>query len=347
MHRKTRDVDLMNDSFQLRLIASAICLGILSSPVYAESFPLSDVVPASVPDAQRAMLQSHAQKLADTMFNHLLLQLDEIDRVSGLSEDQQRVLTVAAKGAVQEALDIWLGMIAEIDAAKAGENNIVLPPGIGLAHANLQRFENNGVIHVEGQLLIEPRRDKIVQLMDVVAALVDRNGVVRDREVPQRGEFVAELFGVEVQHDDVQMMERPLLNVADNVLWTTTLVRILTREQKTALVQAQAEREALPREWRHERVLVEIDRHLLLDSAQRDALTERVTKFLEMPQIKRWLERRPGFEDAALAQMALKAIPIADVKDLLSEQQSYQWQQLLNDDKPVGAIRDLQIQRGF
>ncbi|MEZ6147107.1 MAG: hypothetical protein R3B91_17150 [Planctomycetaceae bacterium] len=67
------------------------------------TFPLTDVVPESVPDEQREAVQARAQQLADAMLDELLLQLDEVDRVCDLNVSQERQLTIAAKGVVQQA----------------------------------------------------------------------------------------------------------------------------------------------------------------------------------------------------------------------------------------------------
>ncbi|MEZ6147108.1 MAG: hypothetical protein R3B91_17155 [Planctomycetaceae bacterium] len=78
--------------------------------------------------------------------------------------------------------------------------------------------------------------------------------------------------------------------------------------------------------------MIEFDKMLRLDHTQRGLISERVTKFLEMSQIKLWLKRRQGFDDEALAHMALRAIPTADVKDILSPRQLAQWQLILQED---------------
>lgn len=315
---------LLFHSRQSALVAACLLTAFATNAI-AETFPLSDVVPASVPKEQRDTLQSQAQELANGMYGNLLLRLDEVDRVCELSNDQIRHLTIAAKGAVQQCVDVWLATVAvmfaikdQTDGPKADGADIVDVPMIGLARLRelLVRGANG---EVQVQVFFEPIEQR-------------RGAVARFREVVNGAAAKQIEFVINQEAGEDTIGDSPFLNASDHVLWKASLERTLNDDQKTSYAAAQVERQALPKEWRHERVMVAFDRMLRLDRSQRKPLAERVDKFLEMSQIKLWLKRRQGFEDEALAKMALRAIPTDDVKDFLSDRQLEQWKLLLRQD---------------
>ncbi|MCA9024110.1 MAG: hypothetical protein KDA86_02735 [Planctomycetaceae bacterium] len=284
-----------------------LCLfTILASTTRAEHFPLTDVVPESVPDEQREAVQARAQQLADAMLDELLLQLDEVDRVCDLNVSQERQLTIAAKGVVQQGLDGWLSILSELQAIK------------NLDDENRDQMGRH-FLHFDRLVLRRP------------GPMQGINGLnIRFNEIKVNAEGFRDVE-VQIIPSDPNA-EPPLQNADECVLWTETLNRTLNDQQKELYAAAEAERAALPSEWRHERVMIEFDKMLRLDHTQRGLISERVTKFLEMSQIKLWLKRRQGFDDEALAHMALRAIPTADVKDILSPRQLAQWQLILQED---------------
>ncbi|MCA9111300.1 MAG: hypothetical protein KDA52_15210 [Planctomycetaceae bacterium] len=290
-----------------RLFLIVVCLfTTIVSTTRAEHFPLTDVVPETAPEEQRDAVQARAQQLADAMYDELLLRLDEVDRVCELSESQERQLTIAAKGVVQQGVDEWLSILSSLQTIKNvdGENRIQM---------------GRAFLHFDKLVL---RRPGPMQGMNGLKITFNKNKV--------NAEGLEDII-VEINADSLNE-EPPLLNAEEHDLWTETLDRTLSDQQKQLYAEAEDERAALPSEWRHERVMIEFDKMLRLDHTQRGRISERVTNFLEMSQIKLWLKRRQGFDDEALAHMALRAIPTADVKDILSPRQLAQWQLILQED---------------
>lgn len=306
-------------------LVAAYLLTAFATNAMAETFPLGDVVPASVSDEQRDAIQSQAQKLADGMYGHLLLRLDEVDRVCDLTDDQERILTVSAKGVVQEKLDDWLIELTtklssvdhmprlnapfEVDFLR-GPKPFLVGDVHMIVNGKLERKHFKGFVH-------RPNIPALIQIANNVDHVAFRDLVIDERG-PEH-----------LLHAPLDLL---LSKISEHELWKSTLERTLNDQQMKLYTAAQVDRAALPKEWRHERVMVAFDRMLRLDSSQRAPLAERVGKFLEMSQIKLWLKRRQGFDDEALAKMALRAIPTDDVKEFLSERQLEHWKLLLRQD---------------
>jgi hypothetical protein len=94
-----------------------------ASPANGQEFPLpagtiADLQPELQPSARAAAL-----RYATPLYQRLLLKLDEMDRVSKLSEAQRGKLEVAAKGAVDHALDRWL--TANSDRLRSGATEVL------------------------------------------------------------------------------------------------------------------------------------------------------------------------------------------------------------------------------
>jgi len=314
---------------QLRqLLLVACCLWMVgTTAALAETYPLSDVVPDGVSAEHQETLQSQTQQFADAMFHHLLLRLDEITRVCELSDAQQRMMTVAAKGAVQHRLDEWLGVMmdtfivdGERDERIQGGPQIFQQGG-GWVDARRAVIDGNEIVRIN----VITVRNNLQQIR--IAGATHMKDVILHALGPNPNVSVVD------QESGQRLLKSPHLDVANHLVWTATLERTLTGEQKEQLAEAKAEREALPREWRHERVMFAIDSFLLLDRSQRGPLTERVSEFLDMPQIKRWIERRPGIDDEKLATMAFRSISAEDVEDSLSQWQLAEWRRLAPDKK--------------
>ncbi len=317
------------------LCVSLICCWICTATTASAEalFPLPDVIPHTVPENDREGFQAEAQKLVDAMFGQLLLHIDELKRVCVLTESQERSLLITAKGVVQQSLDRWIAVIDSMHSARSAadhkhiQEKAVFLPNIGPARVRAVQVVFDGEVRRMGVIRRKQLDENLLDgLRNVFNAVPKANDLVGPAEGQQVGE-------VAVQLNDGEPNPSPLvLDVGKHDLWVAALDRALNDHQKELYAVAQAEREALPREWRHERVMIEFDRMLRLDSTQRGPLAERVGEFLERTQTKRWLERKQGFEDAALARMAVRAIQSDDVKDILSSRQLAQWQFMLRED---------------
>ncbi|MEX2315548.1 MAG: hypothetical protein WD669_00235, partial [Pirellulales bacterium] len=149
---------------------AAIALFVLAfsaQPVGADDFVISPAAFASLPSGTQEMLKLPAQQNANFMLNHLLWKLDEIDRVCALSDNQESKLKVAAKGAVEYALQNWIDA-AGVQLAGAGI------PGANPDAAAAVRLPLNAA---EGRRMQLEQQQRQIALQQAQAAGGGRRGV--------------------------------------------------------------------------------------------------------------------------------------------------------------------------
>jgi hypothetical protein len=325
----------------------------------AQDFPLPVSVLSNLQPELQASARAEAQQFANSLYQVLLLKLDEIERVCDPADGQMAKLKVAAKGAVDHALDDWLSLNA--DRLRAGNAEIVA------VQANAQRMNLQQLIAQQAQLEALKRQAQLVQIAIAgkaaekaaspdaeQAKLNEREALVRQQkalleqqqvlgqEIAQLEQNVAVIQAVRVQGVAVDnpFGERVLGNIALNTattnsvsdpaaiadkeeIWSTAIGLTLTVEQKTRLMDAASERSAFKPTTVVDIVLTEIDGRLLLDRAQRDKLIPLVEQVVKQQSLEGQLSRSSNLAPA-IASNVLRALPEDQLKLILSEPQQAQ-----------------------
>ncbi len=86
----------------------ALIAGACGVPARADDFVMPPGAVANLPQGVQQSIGAMAQQQANSMLNYMLLKLDEINRVCTLTGSQRIKLTVAAKGAIEYAVQDWI-----------------------------------------------------------------------------------------------------------------------------------------------------------------------------------------------------------------------------------------------
>jgi hypothetical protein len=286
----------------------------------ADRFPVPAIAADSLPDNVVAHIRTHAQINADDMFDFLLLTIDELDRVSRLSPQQQAKLRIAAKGAVERALAKWTE--TTVEAAKQSKANAAAlanqPVAVMQAHrmagANAPIFlvgREHGGQRGGGLVIDQPANG---QLIVNGAGAID---FAQDRDIIQLNPGF-------IVHVDLTAIVQPLDRkaAAREALWTAAEKSVLSPEQWRLRRFAEADREALPRNTPVEQVLAELDRQLLIDPAQRPQFSK-VMRDLINTRLR--LSSNGDVYAPSVAASMLSSNPSAAMTKILSERQISYW----------------------
>jgi hypothetical protein len=247
------------------------------------------------------------------MFDHLLLKIDELDRVCQLSASQQTRLRIAAKGAVDRAIVKWLDATstntaqnaAAIAAQPSGQN--IFPDAVGRQEVGV--FLN-------------------AQPMD--GAIFLNEGVALNQLIIAEGQPAAQNVVIRVLNDGPQPVQAPVVAqgldttaVEHEPIWTSAEQKVLTPQQLQARQAAIAARNGLSRKTPAEQVLAELDRRLMLDASQREPFAKLMRPLIEARVKPAANGRRPSI--ASTTTMLLRARPAPEMSKILSERQLNLW----------------------
>ena len=260
-------------------IAIAIGLqGFHSGIAAADDFPIPAVATENLDEQTRESLQQLAQQQANGMWRHLQLKLDEMDRICDLTDAQRDELELAAKGAVEQALEKWVERVGPAMAQRAGR--IAQPQGP-------RRLVVNGMQFMIGPVIAAPaEQPRLWEILD--GRVIDRNAEAAPADQPPPAPVAAPAqppapqaaaaerviiggLGPPIRNNAairVASNARTPLNVEQEPLWTATLENTLTSEQQEKLAAAQSARLATQQQAQIKLVLITLDQALLLDDAQ-------------------------------------------------------------------------------
>jgi hypothetical protein len=322
-------------------------------PIAADDFVMSPAAFASLPPGGQDTVKAQAQQYANGMLNHLLLKLDEADRICSLTDGQESKLKVAAKGAVEFALQNWIDA-ASVQLAGAGAAAAAVPAAAVQRQQLIAHVDEINALQQRLQIALQEAQaagggrrgarqavqaQQINQLNQQAAQLaqMQQQLQLQQRQVEQLGQRQV-IEEVIVNDNGVNRVVRrvrrvpaiPVLDVTavdQQHVWTAALDNTLTAEQKQRLSARATQRSAnLDVVTPTGRIVTQLDNLLLLDGPQREKMSELVSKTLESPANKSAFQRNQPLTPALIARI-IRSLPANEISALLSPTQMTRWQQ--------------------
>jgi len=248
------------------------------------------------------------------------VQIEEMHRVCGLSEQQMKRLQVAAKGAVDRSMDKYRDQFKQLQDQFGGaawgielEGNLDEPDAENEV-VDDKPAEERAVEAAKAGIEVEAVADE----NDVLAAAAAGPVALGHIAFVDAGGF-ADPFAVDPFGGGAEA-NAP----AREALWKKTVEKTLNPEQRRAYEKAQLERSQFYRDATMQQLIARIDRQLLLSDQQRLQLRKLIDE-----TAGRQAERRAvqGVEFAEMHMMnQLFRIPKAKLRQFLSPAQMAQWQ---------------------
>jgi hypothetical protein len=230
--------------------AQALLVGAFTVPNAAgDSFVVSPAAAANLPAAQQPAYMAQAQQFANGMMSHLELKLDEVRRVCDLSASQRGKLRVAAKGAIEYAVQDWLDAAAEQLAANAANaanpqaNVIMAPAGAGRRGAAQLRIAAPAAVaapaaaarDVQAEAELRARLAEFQQLQQTQLQL-QRQIAMQQQAAQQADQNVAKLREVEAALQLQQQLLQQRIRAAQPIQQDAVVQEVLVMDDGAARV---------------------------------------------------------------------------------------------------------------
>lgn len=294
----------------------------------ATAFPQAgQVVRFLVDDVQVMDMNPFQQQLAQQAKQqerqyqqYMSITIDNIDRLCKLDEDQKKKLAIASKGAIDRTMDKWKKQMAQMQGQIQWGGGMMAAEGLLVEDVALPEVAEEAKAEDPPADVAIPQ-PAIPEPVQVEVQIAQENiGIAIAQDVQMVGPAIAfnGPFG------GVAMDVNQTSTVANETLWTKTVAKVLTEEQKATFKAAEEKRRLFRRQVAVDAVVSKIDAELVLSEEQRTQVTELVNKAVG----HQFSVQENGLNtdySHSNGMTAIQRIPKAQMAKLLSKTQMARW----------------------
>ena len=291
------------------------------------AFPQAGQVRFLVDDAQVMDVNPFQQQMAQQAKQqerqyqqYMSITLDNIDRLCKLDEDQKKKLAIASKGAIDRTMDKWKKQMAQMQGqvqwggGMMGAQEILLEgPALPEAAEEAKAEDPAAEIAIPQPAIPEPVQIEVQIAQEDIGIAIAQDVQMVGPAVVWNGPF-----------GGVAMDVNQISTVANESLWTKTVAKVLTDEQKAAFKAAEEKRRLFRRQSAVDAVVSKIDAELILSEEQRTQITELVNKAVGH-QFSVQENGLTADYSHSNGMTAIQRLPKAQMTKLLSKTQMARW----------------------